>query len=686
MHHESTQKSSEIIPNVSLLAWPENFRLPELESCKQNNNNSLFLGYVIGWHLHPFMNNSNKSAIVVIGVIPRHILIFNEDQTPVTSEIDILSQECEYIESRLRKIQNEFCFCCSCNKVVGVDDDNNKSEAILSNLDRYQFKSSCGGCTRRRCFHENKIEVVAVAVHQEEIERESFETERKMLEEYFKLKPKLGVVTIDFDEERYYPRWIGDYSKNHCVREERSNDQVLLYNSSQNFLLDADSCIYRHLSFGIASFFTQKFLNLLTHAGIIWEAIIPQLLITKENLNICRSDVAPSPLPNEVVQCTEDDASQSDIATYDRGLKNAIPVRSFFHASVNTAYRYHNGGRSRKVFSQSLVALRIFFKWKSCLNLERIERKNECVICKRDLLCLSESNHDSFVRTYQFYDSEIRSAFNALIGFIVSIFLATLLIRGSGFTAIQMFVQYQNRYVNRGLFWLENFPIGFKLNERITSILGTMIRIVWKTHTLLILRIVDFGSRVVFFRYAIATILVSIGMTFGGTCLLGLLLDITTVLLFPGLLFNSVFQIIYSYEIHYLAASWRLFRGKKRNILRERDDTMQYDSMQLLVGTILFAIELFLLTTIAMYHIFFKFFSFATSLSSIACTIPLNCLNSYPFGEWFLRNARRRWFCEKVYVIEVSNEAHRQTILRQHIQPPSQYLFVFLKTLIFSKS
>ena len=54
-----------------------------------------------------------------------------------------------------------------------------------------------------------------------------------------------------------------------------------------------------------------------------------------------------------------------------------------------------------------------------------------------------------------------------------------------------------------------------------------------------------------------------------------------------------------------LQSLWRVFRGKKWNVLRKRVDTAIYDVDQLFVGTLLFTILLFLLPTTAMYYVVF---------------------------------------------------------------------------------
>lgn len=59
-----------------------------------------------------------------------------------------------------------------------------------------------------------------------------------------------------------------------------------------------------------------------------------------------------------------------------------------------------------------------------------------------------------------------------------------------------------------------------------------------------------------------------------------------------------------------LGSLWRLFRGKKWNVLRQRVDSAVYDADQLFVGTLLFTVLLFLLPTIGLYYVVFTLVRF----------------------------------------------------------------------------
>lgn len=54
-----------------------------------------------------------------------------------------------------------------------------------------------------------------------------------------------------------------------------------------------------------------------------------------------------------------------------------------------------------------------------------------------------------------------------------------------------------------------------------------------------------------------------------------------------------------------MASLWRLFRGKKWNVLRQRVDSAVYDADQLFVGTLLFTVLLFILPTTGLYYVVF---------------------------------------------------------------------------------
>jgi len=59
---------------------------------------------------------------------------------------------------------------------------------------------------------------------------------------------------------------------------------------------------------------------------------------------------------------------------------------------------------------------------------------------------------------------------------------------------------------------------------------------------------------------------------------------------------------IYNWQLTIIVSLFHLFRGKKRNVLRSRIDSCDYDLDQLLLGTILFTLLTFLLPTVGVFY------------------------------------------------------------------------------------
>ncbi len=66
-----------------------------------------------------------------------------------------------------------------------------------------------------------------------------------------------------------------------------------------------------------------------------------------------------------------------------------------------------------------------------------------------------------------------------------------------------------------------------------------------------------------------------------------------------------IFAILYASLIHLLGSMWLLFCGKKRNVFRLRIDTLEYNLSQMIFGTLLFIISLFLLPNILIFSTLF---------------------------------------------------------------------------------
>lgn len=102
----------------------------------------------------------------------------------------------------------------------------------------------------------------------------------------------------------------------------------------------------------------------------------------------------------------------------------------------------------------------------------------------------------------------------------------------------------------------------------------------------------------------------------------GLLADLISVFTLHLFFLYQAAVKLYHVEIRIISALWRLFRGRKWNVLRERVDSAAYDVDQLLLGTLGFTVACFLLPTIGVYY---TFLTIVYLILSVAC-VSFQCI------------------------------------------------------------
>ncbi len=64
----------------------------------------------------------------------------------------------------------------------------------------------------------------------------------------------------------------------------------------------------------------------------------------------------------------------------------------------------------------------------------------------------------------------------------------------------------------------------------------------------------------------------------------------------------SIFACAYNYTLNMMYTLFRLFRGKKFNVLRKRDDANNFSVSELFLGVLIMTIAIFLLPTVAIFY------------------------------------------------------------------------------------
>lgn len=131
--------------------------------------------------------------------------------------------------------------------------------------------------------------------------------------------------------------------------------------------------------------------------------------------------------------------------------------------------------------------------------------------------------------------------------------------------------------------------------------------------------------------------LIGISSFAGATMPISLVSDLLSLLTLQIYAFYVTSARIFHWQLSIITSLFHLFRGRKRNVLRDRIDSCDYDLDQLLLGTILFTLLVFLLPTVFVFYL-----TFATArviVISLKCglEISLACLNHFPLFAAMLR-------------------------------------------------
>ena len=299
-----------------------------------------------------------------------------------------------------------------------------------------------------------------------------------------------------------------------------------------------------------------------------------------------------------------------------------------------------------------------------------------CSHCSKP--CLVPSKSDLAMQTVYRLDVFLSALFDMILGLMV----CAVLLFGSRNQEL-----FQRIYLNGKLkafqyledqsFMLETFPAGFKLNVQLTHNMGRGIRnLLHHQKSFLFATLWNVPGCQAYLIPIVAT-LAAVG---GWTSFLAVMVDLWRLEFIHLILLAIFFRKLYRAELYLLSALFRLFRGKKRNILRQRTDTMQYDAMQLLVGTIAFCICVFLWTTIMVYYSFFVIWNLLIHLPIVCCWVLYLLGRSIPWGSLYYRFRHPHWFPKYLYikfddVITIDSKNVQVSSLESILESPVHILF-----------
>uniref|UniRef100_A0A8C1JXP5 Phosphatidylinositol glycan anchor biosynthesis, class Q n=1 Tax=Cyprinus carpio TaxID=7962 RepID=A0A8C1JXP5_CYPCA len=220
--------------------------------------------------------------------------------------------------------------------------------------------------------------------------------------------------------------------------------------------------------------------------------------------------------------------------------------------------------------------------------------------------------------------------------------------------------------------WLMGAPAGLKMNRALDQVLGRFFLYhihLWISYIHLMS---PFIERILWY--------VGLSACLGLTFALSVLSDIVALLTFHIYCFYVYGARLYCLTIYGLSSLWRLFRGKKWNVLRQRVDSCSYDldqntadtalfPLQLFIGTLLFTILLFLLPTTALYYLVFTLLRLVVVLFQGVIHLSVDFINSFPLFAIGLRICRPYRLAEGVKFNVLCQEPGTPLHLMMEINP-----------------
>lgn len=188
---------------------------------------------------------------------------------------------------------------------------------------------------------------------------------------------------------------------------------------------------------------------------------------------------------------------------------------------------------------------------------------------------------------------------------------------------------FMEEFLKESLDWIKHDPLGFKLNPSLTHAMGSVLGLIIRKFA----EFVKFGQ---FVHFPVVRLIACFG-SFGLTTQLMLVIDFFRLASVHVAVIHRLLFLLYAALSKLITSLWLLFRGKKSNALRGRVDTSNYDRKQLLFGTCLFSILLFLYPTIAAYYcLFMCIHCFIGAFLALIWSIVIS-LREFPYYLLLLR-------------------------------------------------
>jgi phosphatidylinositol N-acetylglucosaminyltransferase subunit Q len=190
-----------------------------------------------------------------------------------------------------------------------------------------------------------------------------------------------------------------------------------------------------------------------------------------------------------------------------------------------------------------------------------------------------------------------------VLGVIFLLFLTHIKESGKYFMDLTEIIVQKLRAL---LTMLEGSPVGLKLNEQLNSFLLNC----FMYHVDLWFNFIIIIEPAIHHIFLPISLIGLAGFSF--QC--AVICDLFTLLTLHAHCFFIYAAMLYKLEIKGLRSLWRIVLGRRRNVLKNREESQEYTKNQLFLATLFFTVLLFLLPTVIIYYLVFASVSYSSFL------------------------------------------------------------------------
>ncbi|TMW67271.1 hypothetical protein Poli38472_012387 [Pythium oligandrum] len=265
------------------------------------------------------------------------------------------------------------------------------------------------------------------------------------------------------------------------------------------------------------------------------------------------------------------------------------------------------------------------------------------------------------------WDTIVSLALDAIAGYFFSTLIFTYLS-----TQISTFVHPSMIYssLREYIVWLMDAPAGFKLNLPLATIMGNGILLCLDLWEFLLESVLSHSLLETVMSTTWTSVVLKLLWTHMGLSLqLSLLSDVLGLVTWNSYWVYLYFTKLNAVQFALLGSLWKLFLGKKNNVLRKRVDSSEYDVNQLLIGTLMFTILSFLAATNSVFFVFFGLVRLGVWSMRTLLWLPIVLLRVLPFASVLYRVTHPRHYTGSIRLEAIPNQEATKSMSVSSIAP-----------------